>query len=191
MASSAGQSLSYSRASAEDDDGHSNVSRSRSGDDRDQRKTQISPDPDEKKQFMDVATRERQRYDQDLRLHREGGVTPSAKTDRPGICYPSSRSPSTSHRGVLPETFRIDTPPTQSGRLRATPSASPRTSSTPASPFVMVEEDRPSAGVPPRPTSKTRSSSGDLLRQVQAAASDMTASQRAQMMRILAATRTR
>ena len=41
-------------------------------------------------------------------------------------------------------------------------------------------------GAPPRPSSKPRSSASDLLRQLETAASDMTASQRAQMMRILA-----
>ena len=81
---------------------------------------------------MDAASRERQKYDEDLRQQREGGGPSKTKTDM-GVCYPSSRSPSASHRGVLPETFRIDTPPSQSGRLRATPSASPRTPSNLAS----------------------------------------------------------
>ena len=181
MASS-GKSLSYSRASADDDD-RSNESRSRSGDNRDQRQQarRIQSDPKEKEQYMDAANRERQSYDESLRQYRERG-DPSmgsggATAAKPGVYDPISRSPSTSHRGVCPETYRIDTPPSHSGRLRATPSASPRTSSTPASPFVMIEEERPRSGVPPRPTSRSKFATSDLLRQVESAAGDMSASQ--------------
>ena len=74
MASS-GKSLSYYRASADDDDDRSNESRSRSGDNREQRQQarRIPSDPKEKEQYMDAASRERQRYDESLRLYRESG----------------------------------------------------------------------------------------------------------------------
>ena len=63
MASSAGRSLSYSRASADDDD-QSEVTRSRSDDDRvQQHRDRMLPDSDAKQIYMNAASRERQKYD--------------------------------------------------------------------------------------------------------------------------------
>ena len=191
MASS-GKSLSYSRASAEDDeDDHSDGTRSRSGDNRDDLRNaarRMQPDPKVREQYLNAADRERQHFDDSLRQQRDlnksaAGSASAGATPTPH--YPTSRSPSTSHRGVLPESFRIDTPPSQAGRLRATPSASPRPAS-PASPFVMIQEERLLSGVPPKPTTRVRSSSADLMKRVESAAGDLSDSQRAQMMRILA-----
>ena len=188
MASSTGRSLSYSRASAEDDGEESNVSRSRSGDDRDQRqqaRKALQPDPKETKEYMEAASRERKLYDDNVRRQQSQRLDGDAGT-RPAPFYPTSRSPSTSHRGAIPETFRIDTPPAQSGRLRATPSSSPRPPSTPGTPFVMVEAERSKTNALPRPSSRSRASASELLRQVETMADDMSDDQRAQIMKILA-----
>ena len=134
MASSTGRSLSYSHASAEDDGEESNVSRSRSGDDRDQRqqaRKAMQPDPKEKKEYLETASRERKLYDEKIR-RQQGQRQDGEAGTRPTPFYPASRSPSVSHRGAIPETFRIDTPPAPSGRLRPTPSSSPRPPSTPS-----------------------------------------------------------
>ena len=69
----------------------------------------IQPDPKEKKEYLDAVGRERQRFDDNLRQQREQREA-SAGSAQLGYPNSASRSPSTSHRGMLPETYRIDTP---------------------------------------------------------------------------------